>query len=47
MKTLMNEYSTTTQAQVQILASDGKTFYTGVMPHQVTLSVNINAEQRG
>lgn len=45
MKTLMNKQSTEITKQVTTLASDGS-LYIGIMPHQVTLSVDVNAEQR-
>ena len=45
MKTLMNKQSTAIKTQVTMLASDGS-IYIGVTPTQVSLSVNIKAEQR-
>ena len=45
MKTVMNKQSTAIKTQVTMLASDGS-IYIGTVPNQVTLSVDVNAEQR-
>jgi hypothetical protein len=45
MKTVMNKYSTEITTQVTMLASDGS-LYIGVAPHQVTLTITCNGEQR-
>jgi len=45
MKTVMSKQNTAVSTQVTTLASDGS-LYIGVMPSQVSLSVNVDAEQR-
>lgn len=45
MKALMNKQITAITTQVTTLASDGS-LYIGVMPNQISLSVDVNAEPR-
>lgn len=47
MKALANQNSTKAVQTITQLASDGFTPYTGVQPHQVSLSMITTDEQRG
>lgn len=45
MKVLVNKQHTETSIRVVIMASDGKTPYTGIAPHSVSLNCETTGEQ--